>query len=191
MPIRDRSRQEHDVLRARHCLRGMRPWVARLLGVTTVVLLSSSALAYCSYHGKMYAKTTVAQEFTDSQWVVRVKVISADDHWPDEGDAWTLYQLQVLTAFKGTPPAHIEMFTYRDSGGFYLDKRATNDLGSDFLLFLNHIPDVQNVPAAARYATEVNYPCGQSKEWDSVNRAEQEHLLRLSHRNRHSAQLKH
>ncbi len=144
--------------------------------------LMPSAHALCIYHGKMYAKTTVAQEFADSQWVVRVKVVAADDHWSDEDDSWTIYHLQVLTAYKGKPPARIEMFTYRDSGGFYLDKGLANNLGGEYLLFLDPISHEDSAPASAENATEVNYSCGQSKAWNALTGSERQELLRLSHR---------
>ena len=145
-------------------------------------LFIPSANAVCIYHGKMYAKTTLAQEFADSQWVVRVKVVAADNHWSDEDDSWTIYHLQVMTAFKGKPPTRIEMFTYRDSGGFYLDKGMANDLGGEYLLFLDPVSHKESAPAAARDATEVNYSCGQSKAWNSLSASESHKLVTLSQR---------
>ena len=66
------------------------------IAAIAVALSVASAKAVCTYHGKMYAKTTLAQEFADSQWVVRVRVVAADDHWSDEEDSWTIYHLQVV-----------------------------------------------------------------------------------------------
>jgi hypothetical protein len=156
-------------------------WIQRIgFALITGVLLASSAHALCIYHGEMNAKTTVAQEFADSHWVVRVKLIAADDHWSDEEDSWTIYHLQVLTDFKGKPPNRLEMFTYRDSGGFFLDKGTFNDLGGEYLLFLDPISHKESAPAAALNATEVNYSCGQSKTWASVTKTEQQQLLDLA-----------
>lgn len=95
----------------------------RACAVTAGLLLTaSSSLALCSYKGKMYAKTTLAEEFRDSKWVARVKVLAADSHSSDVDESWSLYHVQVLTAFKGRPPLRLAVFTYRDSGGFYLDR---------------------------------------------------------------------
>ena len=142
--------------------------------------LMPSAHALCIYHGKMYAKTTVAQEFADSRWVVRVRVIAADDHWSDKEDSWSLYHLQVLTSFKGNPPARIAMFTYRDSGGFFLDKGLANDLGGEYLLFLDSVSHQDTAPGIAKDATEVNYSCGQSKSWNAVSTSERQELEKLA-----------
>jgi hypothetical protein len=108
--------------------------VRRCLAVITALLLGSSAQALCVYHGKLYAKTTIHQEFADSRWVVRAKVVAAETHWSEDEASWTIYNLRVLTSFKGRPPAHVNLFTYRDSGGFYLDKGMANDLGGEYLL---------------------------------------------------------
>jgi hypothetical protein len=152
------------------------------VAAVAVALSLPSANAVCIYHGKMYAKTTLAQEFADSKWVVRVKVVAADNHWSDEDDSWTIYHLQVMTAFKGKPPTRIEMFTYRDSGGFYLDKGMANDLGGEYLLFLDPVSHKESVPTAARDATEVNYSCGQSKAWSSLSMSEHHKLVTLGQR---------
>ncbi len=138
-----------------------------------------SADALCMYHGSLYARTTVAQEFADSQWVVRVKVVASDNHWTDEDDSWTIYHLEVLTAFKGKPPTRIEMFTYRDSGGFYLDKGMASDPGGEYLLFLDPISRDANAPVTARGATEVNYSCGQSRPWNTLSRSERQELVNI------------
>jgi hypothetical protein len=145
-----------------------------------VAFSAHSANAVCIYHGKMSAKTTLAQEFADSQWVVRVKVLSAENHWSLEDDSWTIYHLQVVTAFKGNPGARIDMFTHRDSGGFYLDKGMANDLGGEYLLFLDPVSHRESAPDAARDATEVNYSCGQSGAWKALSLRERRKLLTLS-----------
>ena len=151
--------------------------------IFVLVLVSMTGLrlhAFCSYGGKMYAKTTAPQEFRDSKWVVRVKVLAADNHWSDFDDSWTIYTVQVRTAYKGQPPLRVRVFTYRDSGGIYLDKGANPDLGGEYLLFLDAIATSSTRPAQAQGATEVNYACGQSKEWKLITEREQHQLRQLS-----------
>ena len=148
--------------------------------VLTLTALGHPAHALCIYKGKMNAKTTAAQEFHDSKWVVRVKVLAADDHWSDFDDSWTMYTVQVRTAFKGHPPVRLRVFTYRDSGGFYLDKGMSADLGGEYLLFLDAITKTDKVPPQVREGTWVNYNCGQSKEWNKVSATERQQLGNLA-----------
>ena len=139
-------------------------------GIATAVLLLGAALpahALCIYNGVDNAKTNIAQEFRDSKWVVKVQVVAADNHWSDEDDSWTLYHVKTLRSFKGQAPPHLDVFTYRDSGGFYLDKGMSNDLGGEYLLFLS--PATQKLPRIARGALEVNYSCGQSGPWAQLS----------------------
>ena len=122
--------------------------------------------------------------------MVRVRVTAANTHWSDylgAEEPWTTYHLRVLTSFKGDLPASIEFFTYRDSGGFYLDKGVNADLGGEHLLFLNPASQDLDVPAAARSAIEVNYSCGQSREWAKVSHADRNKLAEMSQRKRMSA----
>src|SRR4051794_13622998 len=92
-----------------------------LLCLPCAALAPAPAAVYCSYKGVMYAKTTIPQEFHDSRWVARVKVTAARDHWSDIEESWTLYRITVLNAYKGRPPAELRFFSFRNSGGFYLD----------------------------------------------------------------------
>lgn len=129
------------------------------------------AAAFCSYRGEMYAKTTVAQERRDAKWVVKARIVSADYHWADVGASWTVYQLRVVTRFKGPPGRIVRLFTYRDSGGFYLDgNNASPGLGTDYLLFL--VPSTQTLPRGIGTVTQVNYACGQSRRWSELSRAD-------------------
>ena len=159
-------------------------WSRTAIIVAVFALLTKCpANAVCIYKGKMYAKTTLSEEFSDSKWVVRVEVSAADNHWSDyigAADPWTIYHLRVLTSFKGEPPATIELFTYRDSGGFYLDKGAKANIGGEYLLFLNPASQDKDVPAAAHSATEINYSCGQSRAWADVNHAARKELAKMS-----------
>ena len=92
--------------------------------VAAITILSAppTACALCSYRGQDNAKTTVSQEFGDAKWVVKAKVLSASDHWSDADDSWTLYDLEVTHAFKGKPAKRLHFFTFRDSGGLYMDR---------------------------------------------------------------------
>ena len=113
-------------------------------------------------------------------WVIRARVTSADDHWADEGESWTLYHLKVVHGFKGKLLKSFTFFTERNSGGFYMDGNDANpDLGGDYLLFLVPLPH-STVPPAARGALWVNYNCGQSKPWSEASNAEIRRLRSLS-----------
>jgi hypothetical protein len=139
-----------------------------------------SAESLCIYKGKMYAKTTVGEEFRDSKWMIKARVLDADYHWSDDNVSWTLYRVAVVQTFKGHPPNNITVFTFRDSGGFYLDKGSDPDLGGEYLLFLEPIRIDSNVPKQAYQATEVNYSCGQSKLWGEVSPSEKQELSKLT-----------
>lgn len=147
----------------------------RNLMVAVVVLAPVPANALCFHDGKLYAKTTLAQEFRESRWVVRARVESAQG--PNE---WTAYRLKLLRSYKGKLPPHFKYFTTRDSGAFYLDRGAVPDIGGEYLLFLT-LPDPGGETiGAARHATGINYSCGQSKPWREVSLSERNNLLRMS-----------
>jgi hypothetical protein len=153
----------------------------RALVATVALLVADPADALCIYHGVDNAKTTLEQEFRDSRWVVRAHVLSADYHWSDEGESWTLYRLKVVQSFKGKLRNRFTFFTERNSGGFYMDKNgATPDFG-DYLLFLTRFPRSTD-PADARGALWVNYNCGQSKPWMEVSKGDLRRLRMLSKR---------
>lgn len=145
-----------------------------------VALMASEAKAVCIYNGKLYAKTTVAQEFRDSRWVVRAKVLKAHDHYSDNGDSFTTYDLLVEQSFKGALPRHVRFFTMRDSGGFYLDNGSSHDIGGEYLLFLNSNRRQMIDPTAIQGTVSVNYSCGQSKAWHEVGQPEIRELAGLS-----------
>jgi hypothetical protein len=153
---------------------------SRALIAAVALIAAWPAYAICIYHGVDNAKTTLDQEFRDSRWVIRARVTSADDHWADEGESWTLYHLKVVHGFKGKLLKSFTFFTERNSGGFYMDgKDANPDLGGDYLLFLVPLPH-STVPPAARGALWVNYNCGQSKPWSEASNAEIRRLRSLS-----------
>lgn len=156
-----------------------------MLAALTCASLASPAAALCVYKGELYATTTVAQEFADARWVVRARVLSAQSDLSGEVAPWTVYRLEVVQAFKGAPARELTMFTWRDSGGFYMDRGAAGpDIGGEYLLFLNPLQADPDQPQAARGATAANYSCGRSGLWREVSRAEQMRLWSLANRSR-------
>lgn len=139
---------------------------------------ASPAAALCIYKGVDNATTTLSQEFRDSRWVVRARVLSGFDgaveaDSPDAGMRFTVYRLAVVRAYKGRPAPRLTFFTERNSGGFYMDRPwrrlpGGHDVGGQYLLFLNPIPPFPGRPAAARSPVFVNYSCGQSRLWREV-----------------------
>lgn len=135
------------------------------------------------YAGKDRSYTTVPQEFRDAKWVVRAKVLSAVYHQADgRTDSWTLYRLRILQTLKGRPVTALRLFTYRDSGGFYLDKGNGPDLGTDYLLFL--VPPSQTLPPGLGRVTQINFNCGQSKPWRETSAADRAWLAAHAKRRR-------
>lgn len=146
-----------------------------------VITWSFPASALCIYHGVDNAKTTIAQEFRDSRWVVRAHVVSADYHWSDEDESWTLYRLKIVKSYKGNLTTRFTFFTERNSGGFYMDGNGGGpDLDNDYLLFLTPQDFRTGQPAFAKGALRVNYSCGQSKVWNEVTAREAAELATLS-----------
>jgi hypothetical protein len=144
---------------------------------------ASPAQALCIYHGIDNVRTSLEQEFRDARWVVRAHVVSADYHWSDEDESWTLYRLQVVERFKGVLPHRFTFYTERNSGGFYMDGQgAVPDLDGDYLLFLTPYPHGSTLPAAAHGALWVNYNCGQSRSWGRVTPREIARLRTLAAR---------
>ena len=158
----------------------------KTVGYVAALALScaSPAHALCIYKGQDNAKTTIAQEFEDSKWVIRAKVVAAKDHFSDEDDSWTLYKIEVRRAYKGQPPEQLSFFTTRDSGGFYMDKAWVrlpdgHDIGGEYLLFLNPWPARKDLPPQAKGAVFVNYNCGVSGPWAEVPLRDRERLSAL------------
>jgi hypothetical protein len=153
---------------------------ARRLSLTALAALTlacaAPAKASCFYGGKFDARTSIAQEFRDSRWVVRAKVIAASDHWSDDKDSWTTYDLAVLDTFKGKLPSRIRFFTTRDSGGFYMDQGLRHDIGGEYLLFLWARPNRKDLPPEAKGAFFVNYNCGLSGPWAKVTAVDRQRL---------------
>ncbi len=145
-----------------------------------------AARALCIYKGELYATTTIPQEFADSRWVVRARVTAQTDSWVDAGPdydeaPWTTYRIEVLEVFKGDAPREMTVFTWRDSGGFYLEPRGRRfDPDLEYLLFLEPTPDWTDAPREAGGTVSVNYSCGQSKPWLDVPLPDLSRLLSLA-----------
>lgn len=167
----------------------------KLLRLSAALLLAtapaSPAVALCIYKGVDNATTTLSQEFRDSRWVVRARVLSAFDgvveaSSPDAGMRFTVYRLAVVRAYKGRPAPRLTFFTQRNSGGFYMDRPwhrlpGGHDVGGEYLLFLNPDQPYSGRPAAARNSVFVNYSCGQSRLWRDVPRSARRELAALAH----------
>ena len=153
-----------------------------LAGAALLAMFSAQkAQAVCVYHGVYYAKPTLGQEYHDSKWVVRARVVSARYHYSEaDDDSWVIYRIEVLQRFKQTPLTHLMFFTFRNSGGFYLDDGMSHHVGGDYLLFLNSNERSNNEPTALKGTVSVNYSCGQSREWQKVSASDLEALTRLS-----------
>jgi len=144
-----------------------------LIAALAALFAPHTAHALCIYKGEDNAKTTIDREFKDSRWVVKAKVLAAEDHTSAAGELWTMYRIEVQHAFKGHPATPLRFFTYRNSGGFYMDRAwvplpAGHDLGGEYLLFLNPVRVYAGFPSAARGAVFVNYSCGVSGPWAGV-----------------------
>jgi len=107
------------------------------LMLSTLLGSSSSCYALCVYDSKLYAKTTLEQEFRDAGLVVRGEVLSNRDI--DDPDTGALYQIRIDQSSKGKPPRVLIYYSERDSGGFYLDT------GTQYLLFLNPISSIEAI----------------------------------------------
>lgn len=155
-------------------------WLA-FFGSILAGFLPSAANAFCAYHGELYAKISLQQEYHDARWVVRAKVLSASD-WSRADTTGTVYRLSISNSFKGNAPDHILYSTERNSGGFYLDRGAKPDVGGEYLLFLIPNPRPKEGPPSIAKAVWVNYNCGQSKPWREVSRSDRARLRSLSRR---------
>jgi hypothetical protein len=159
----------------------MPPSLVRLL-LLPLLFSAYNAQAFCSYGGRLYARTTAAQEYDDARWVVRARVIGGKD-WETADTNGTLYRLRPIETFKGKLPASFSLSTERNSGGFYLDGASgRHDVGGDYLLFLNSAQAGSVGPPSVRSALRINYSCGQSRPWREVSPSAQTTLRRLRDR---------
>jgi hypothetical protein len=150
------------------------PFLAAVSLTGSLGLLPSAAQALCSYGGELYAKTTLSQEFRDSNLVVRGQVVSEHNwHHPGAfGDWGTLYRVKVLRTLKGSELKEIRYYSERNSGGFYLDR------GKVYLLFLDVARHREAWEPQGAY--DVNYSCGQSQEWSRLSANDIAQLTRFS-----------
>jgi hypothetical protein len=161
--------------------------IAAVIGVT---LCASSASALCVYEGnhfekstspdfdgRLYATTTLMDEFADSALVIKGTAISSQ-HVPPGGEffAATVYNIRVDQTFKGTVPKTLHYYTENDSGRFNLD------VGTPFLLFLKPMPADYEDRKIAPGAFLVNYNCGQSRPWSEISAIDRDQLAALSRR---------
>jgi hypothetical protein len=162
----------------------MRNLIIAAAAATALIMSAPSAWALCAYGPTLYAKTTLAQEFGDSELVIRGRVLSAADVRGHPNDEWgTLYRVRVNDTFKGASHTQVRDFTLRNSGGFYLDP------GADYLLFLDRLPRrmwprTAAAPDLGPALVKVNYNCGQSRLWSEVSTGDRKALRRLALRSR-------
>lgn len=152
--------------------------------IAAIMLAAVPAHALCTYDGVDNASTTLVQEFHDSKWVAKVRVLSERNNFATADDAyeepWSLYELKVVENFKGRPPDTLRFFTRRNSGGFYFDRLSAGpDIGGEYLVFLNTTPDYPGEPGIEKGTVFVNYNCGQSRPWTEVSQPDLKTLRRL------------
>jgi hypothetical protein len=154
-----------------------------LVSLVLAAAAPSAADAFCYHDRTLYAKTTLAQEFRESRWVVRARV-EGGRYYFGQPTSWTLYRMRLLHAFKGEPEKQFTFYTRRDSSGFYMDAPSGRaDVGHDYLLFLIPMEVASDDPRLARGAMWVNYACGMSGPWAELTR-EQKTMLRTLERGR-------
>ena len=124
----------------------MRCWMQLALQGLTLAVAATSSAAYasCWESGQgpaaVYRHPSVPVEFKDATFVVIARVLgerrisSADD---PEGYAWTIYDVQVLEAFKGKPPRALHLLSENTTARFPMDK------GETYLLFVSRSPSVE------------------------------------------------
>jgi len=165
----------------------------RKIIATSLMILaySTSAHALCIYggshftkskerdfDGRLYATTTLTDEFQDSVLVVKGTVLSNRNiGHPYDGDWGTVYRVRINRTFKGKAPPIIHDYTNRDSGGFYLGEGGE---GREYLLFLTPFKGNSWVKKGALGSYEVNYNCGQSRPWAKVTQKEVKQLNLLA-----------
>ena len=147
-------------------------------GAILFFCFTANAHALCIYNGKLDAKTTITQEFRDSQLVIRGTILSSEEiaekpSIPDS-EPGVLYRIRVDQVFKGNAPKELSLYTERDSGGFY------TDIGKQYLLFLNPIEHNDWARKVAPGAMRVNYNCGRSRDWREVPDSDRQQLNALA-----------
>jgi hypothetical protein len=159
--------------------------------IALLLVSASAADAVCIYdgahfkstlrdfQGRLDAITTLADEFRDSDLVIRGVVLSSGNTGYSDGDWGTAYRVRVEQAFKGQSTKVILYITPRNSGGFYLGEGGDS---REYLLFLNPLQKGDWAQKDYPGAYKVNYSCGQSRQWGKVSGADRARLARLATR---------
>lgn len=116
-----------------------------LLGIAlAIITISPASYALCWESGEgptaIYRHPTVAAEFKEATFVITGRVTAGRNiSEPDdpEGYAWTVYTVQVLENYKGTPPRMIQLVSENTSARFWMD------VGKTYLLFVSHSSTVE------------------------------------------------
>ncbi|SFW71062.1 hypothetical protein [Luteibacter sp. UNCMF366Tsu5.1] len=106
----------------------------------------------------IYRKPTVAAEFKDAAAVITGRVTAARNiSEPDdpEGYAWTIYSVQVLETFKGTPQRTIQLLSENTTARFPMDT------GKTYLLFISQSSMIE-MAGKERLPTNFIDICGNS-----------------------------
>jgi hypothetical protein len=106
---------------------------------------ATTACATCWQSGQgtnaIYRHPSVPEEFREARFVVlgrathEQNISSAED--PDGYD-WTVYDVEILQAFKGTPPRTMRLLSENSSSRFPMEA------GKTYLLFVSHMPMVES-----------------------------------------------
>jgi hypothetical protein len=127
-----------------------------------MLMMSPASCATCWESGEgataVYRNPSVPAEFKSAVLVITGRVTDARNiSEPDDPDgyAWTVYTVQVLQTFKGSPPRTIRLLSENSSARFYMDT------GQTYLLFVSHSP-VAEMAGQERLPTDYIDDCGNS-----------------------------
>ena len=132
------------------------------------------------FGGRLYARTTLDDEFQDSALVVKGTVLSnreipiSDNEQNSRAEPGVVYHIRMDRTFKGHTTKELDNFSEHDSGGFYLD------VGAQYLLFLDPMAADDWARRVVPGAVRVNYGCGQSRPWKDVGSQAKRQLNRLA-----------
>jgi hypothetical protein len=146
-----------------------------LLGIALAIVTKSPAsYATCWESGEgptaIYRHPAVSAEFKAATSVITGRVTAERNiSEPDdsEGYAWTVYTVQVLETFKGTPPRTIQLLSENTSARFWMDA------GKTYLLFVLHSSTVE-MAGQERLPMDYIDNCGNSAVVEHA-----EHALRM------------
>lgn len=127
-----------------------------------MVTISPASYALCWESGEgptaIYRHPSVPTEFKNAALVVTGRVATERNiSEPDdpEGYAWTVYTVQVLEIFKGTPPRTLRLLSENTSARFSMDT------GKTYLLFVSQAPGVE-MAGKERLPSDYVDNCGNS-----------------------------